>query len=236
MNSNPTPGRIAAIVAGGVLASLAVVVLAVGAGFTWLEDRKDADGYYMTSAERFATPTYALATESLDIDDDVPGAVSGTVRFDVRGDAAKPVFVGIARTRDVDAYLADTAHATLTDVQVDPFAADYRSSPGFAAPAAPATRDIWAASRTGTGQQRLEWDVQDGDWSVVVMNADGSARVDADVAVGTDLPIVGTLATVGLIAGVLLFAGGAGLIVGGLLPPRRSSAGRSGASVAQPSR
>lgn len=47
MNSNPSPGRLTAIVAGGVLASLAVLVLAAGAVFTWIDHRKDADGYYI---------------------------------------------------------------------------------------------------------------------------------------------------------------------------------------------
>jgi hypothetical protein len=224
MNSNPTAGRLTAIVTGGVLASLAVVVLAIGAGFTWLDDKKSDDGYYMTSSERFATPTSALATENLDIDDDLPGRITGTVRFDVRGSAEKPVFVGVARSRDVQAYLAGTAHATLTDVEVDPFAAEYRTASGMATPAAPATRPIWAASATGTGRQRLEWDVKDGDWSVVVMNADGSPNVQADVAVGSDLPLVGDIATVALLSGLVLFAGGAALIAGGLVAPRRRSA------------
>lgn len=225
MNPNPTAGRLAAIVTGGVLASLALVVLVAGAAFTWLEHRKDADGYYMTSSERFATPTHALATESLEIDDDVPGSVSGTVRFDVRPNGEQPVFVGIARSRDVERYLADAPHATLTDVQTDPFAADYRTTArGSATPAPPATRDLWVASRQGTGEQRLTWDVQDGDWSVVVMNADGSANVDADVAAGADLPIVGALATGSLIGGLVLLAGGGALLAGGLRTPRRRRA------------
>ena len=224
MNSNPTAGRLAAIVTGGVLASIAVVVLAIGAGFAWLDHEKNDDGYYMTSTERFATPTNALTTENLDIDDDLPGDVSGTVRFDVRGSSSKPVFVGVARSRDVDAYLSGTAHATLSDVKVDPFEAEYRTAPGTAAPAAPATRDIWAASASGTGAQRLDWDVEDGDWSVVVMNADGSPDVHTDVAVGSDVPIVDDIATVAIISGLVLFVGGAALITGGLLAPRRRSA------------
>ena len=99
----------------------------------WLEDRKDADGYYTTSAERFSTNTYALATENLDIDDGLPGSATdyGKVRFKVRSDDATPVFVGIARTRDVDAYLDRSAHATLTDFDVDPFEADYRTTGGL---------------------------------------------------------------------------------------------------------
>jgi hypothetical protein len=224
MNSNPSAGRIAAIVTGGVLASLAVIALAVGAGFNWLDNRKDADGFHMTSSERFATSTHALATENLDIDDDVPGDVTGSVRFDVRSAHAQPVFVGVARSRDVEAYLAGSTHATLTDIGSDPFEAEYRTAPGTQSPAAPATQPIWAVSRTGTGEQHLDWDVQPGDWSVVVMNADGSADVAADVAVGADLPFVGTVATVSLIAGGVLLVGGLALIGGGLVTPRRRPA------------
>ncbi|MBE2320143.1 hypothetical protein DVA67_029525 [Solirubrobacter sp. CPCC 204708] len=223
MNSNPSGGRLAALVTGGVLASLAVVLLAVGASFAWLDDRKDADGYYMTDSERFSTSTYALATENFDVDHDLPGVVSGTVRFDVRPNGGKPVFVGIARSRDVKDYLAASAHATLTDVEVDPFAADYRMSDGNARPAAPAGRDIWVAQAQGSGPQRLDWDVEGGDWSVVVMNADGSPAVDAGVAVGSDVPLVGTLKLTALISGVVLLVGGAGLMVGGALAPRRRS-------------
>src|SRR5690349_20223952 len=74
MNKNLTGGRLAAIIAGGAIASLATLVLLVGAGFQWLEHEKDADGYYNTSSERFSTGTYALSSERLDIDDGVPGA------------------------------------------------------------------------------------------------------------------------------------------------------------------
>ena len=102
MNStplNPSPGRLGAIITGGAIASIATVLLAGGAGLNWLDDRKDADGYYTTTAERFSTNTYALATENLDIDDGVPGSATdyGKVRFKVRSDSGAPVFVGIAR-------------------------------------------------------------------------------------------------------------------------------------------
>jgi len=147
MNTNPTGGRLAAIITGGVLASIALLVLVTGAGFAWLDNRKDADGYYMTDSQRFSTDTYALATENLDIDDDIPGSVSGNLRLDVQAGGGKPVFVGIARSRDVRRYLATSPHATLTDVEVDPFAADYRTSGGTTRPGAPAAQDIWVATR-----------------------------------------------------------------------------------------
>jgi hypothetical protein len=223
MNTNPTGGRLAAIITGGVLASVALLVLVAGAGAAWLDSRKDADGYYMTDSERFSTDTYALATENLDIDDDIPGSVSGNLRLDVQAGNGKPVFVGVARSRDVQGYLATSPHATLTDVEVDPFVADYRTSGGTTRPGAPAAQDIWVAKTHGSGPQRLTWDVDDGDWSVVVMNADGSANVDADVAVGADLPIVGTIATALLITGGLGVLTGTALIAGGFLTRPRPS-------------
>lgn len=223
MTKNLTGGRLAAVITGGVLASFALLLLAAGAGFSWLDGHKDADGYYMTSSERFSTSTYALATETLDIDDDVPGSGSGHVRVDVQPSGGKPVFVGVARSHDVQDYLAMSAHATLTDVEVDPFVADYRTSDGTRAPGVPGTRDIWVAETQGTGPQKLEWDVEHGDWSVVVMNADGSPSVAADVAVGSDLPLVGTLATLLIVVGGMGLLTGSALIAGGffVVPPRR---------------
>ncbi len=112
----------------------------------------------------------------------MPGSTTdyGKLRVKVRADEAKPVFVGIARTSDVDTYLDRSAHATLTDFDVDPFVADYRTTGGLTAPAAPGTQSIWASKAAGTGTQTLTWNAEDGDWSVVVMNADGSAGVDTE--------------------------------------------------------
>ena len=220
---NPSPGRLGAIITGGAIASIATLVLAGGAGAHWLEDRKDADGYYTTSASasrptrtrsRPRTSTSMMAC---------PGRppTTASVRFKVRSDDAKPVFVGVARTRDVDAYLDRSAHATLTDFDVDPFVADYRTTGGLTAPAAPGTQPIWAAKATGTGTQTLTWDAEDGDWSVVVMNADGSAGVDTDISVGAEVPIVGDLATGLTIGGISGLGIGVALIAGGLITPRR---------------
>jgi hypothetical protein len=220
---NPSPGRLATIITGGAIASIATLVLAAGAALHWVEDRKDADGFYTTSAERFSTDTYALATENLDIDDGLPGAGDqyGQVRLKVRSDEGAPVFVGVARTTDVNAYLDRSAHATLTDVEVDPFAADYRTTGGLARPAAPGTQPIWASAASGGGTQTLTWDVEDGDWSVVVMNADGSSGVDTDISVGADAPIVGDLATGFTIGGFSLLGIGGALMAAGLIRPRR---------------
>jgi hypothetical protein len=220
---NLSGGRLTAIIVGAAIATVAMMALASAAALSWVDGKKDADGYFTTDSERFSTNTYALATEDLDIDDGVPGGNDpyGKVRFKVRSDGGAPVFVGIARTDDVDRYLGASAHATLTDVEVDPFRAEYRTSGGDRRPAAPGTQSIWETSAEGGGTQTLTWDIEDGNWSVVVMNADGSPGVSTAVSVGADAPIVGDLAEAALIAGIVLLVGGGGAMAAGAISPRR---------------
>ena len=57
----------------------------------------------------------------------------------------------------------------------------------------------------------LTWTLQDGDWTVVIMNADGSAAVSAAVSAGAGVPMVSTLIA------VLFGLAGLFLLVGALL-------------------
>ena len=75
-------------------------------------------------------------------------------------------------------------HTTVHDVEAGPFDsfdADYTRHAGQRHPASPEHADIWAASNQGAGTQTVAWEIEDGNWSVVVMNADGSLGVDADI-------------------------------------------------------
>jgi hypothetical protein len=212
-----SPGRVIAIVAGAAAALLAAGFLAAGGLLLWADGHKDADGYLSTASKPFTTSTYAIATDDLDIDADASDLVTsqdayGKVRVKVspRGDA--PVFVGIAPTDEVSGYLHGSPHATLTDVDADPFRASYRVNGGHEHPASPTEQRFWAASAHGAGAQTLTWDVRHGSWSVVVMNADGSAGVDAAVSVGADVPVLDWLGWV-VLGGGLVLLGGAGVLL-----------------------
>ena len=128
--------------------------------------------------------------------------------------------VGIAPTRDVNAYLRGTAHATVTDVDYEPFRASYRTHSGARRPAAPSAQRFWVANAEGTGRQTLTWKVRDGSWSIVVMNADGSANVDAGVSAGTDAPWLSAAGWGSLGGGVLLMAVAGALVAVGVRRPR----------------
>jgi hypothetical protein len=236
--TNPTPttppqrssaARTTSVVVGVIVGLLSLALLAVGGVLLWAESKKDDQGYISTHTERFHTRSAAIATENLDVDSGGPGWLTshdryGNVRLEVAPRTDKPVFVGIARTKDVSTYLRGTSHATLTDVEVDPFEATYRTERGDARPAAPASQRIWAASAHGAGTQTVIWDVKHGDWSVVVMNADGSRGVDTGVSAGADFPILAALAwgTVG--SGLVLLGVASMLIVVGTTAQRRAPA------------
>jgi hypothetical protein len=210
-----------------VLSLFAVALMVLGGFLLWANGEKNADGYVTTSTERFATPTSALATENLDIDLDGAGWLVnshtlGKLRLKVAPATDKPVFVGIARTSDVSRYLRGTAHATLTDVDTDPFSATYRTAAGDRSATAPASQRFWAASATGGGTQSLTWKIRSGNWSVVVMNADGSSGVDAGVSAGADLPVLPALGWGVLGGGVVLLLAGGVLIVRGGRGPRQA--------------
>ena len=194
--------RLPAVVAvlTGVLAAL---LLAAGTGALYAEHQKD-DGWFTTTDERFSTDARALATESLDMDlDGFDAGLAGKARLQVTSAAGGPVFVGIAPTQDVERYLAGTEHATLTHLDTSPFQATTETVPGDRAPAEPAAPDIWSASTSGTGTQSLEWDIEDGEWSAVVMNPDASRGVDVRASAGTDASFLQPLA-LGLLGGALV--------------------------------
>jgi hypothetical protein len=206
----------------GSLTALLATALVLGGGFAlYGEAEKNDDGYLTTDAERFTADTRALATENLDVDLGdgewvlQPGDL-GKVRLEAESRDGKPLFVGIARTTDVERYLSDVPHTTVRDVEAGPFdsfSADYARHTGRRHPASPENADIWAASNQGPGRQTVDWEVEDGNWSVVVMNADGSLGVDADISAGADVPFLNELGWIALGSGSVALVVGIGLIV-----------------------
>jgi hypothetical protein len=220
-------GRIAAVVASGLVGLFAFGLLAAGAAALWGDAQKDENGYISTGSDRFATSTRALTSENLDLDldglDTLIGSDSyGKIRLEVASHDDKPLFVGIARTSDVSDYLRGSSHAVVTDVDYSPFHADYDEKAGDRPLAPPAGARIWAASAHGAGTQTMTWDVEDGDWSVVVMNADGSAGVDAGVKAGAQLSFLDEAGWVLLGTGLLALAAAGALLYAGVRPRRGS--------------
>jgi hypothetical protein len=214
-------GPIVVAVAGGIVALLAAGLLVAGAALLFLAEQRDSQGYLTTGPHDFASPTFAISSDDLDVVADAPRWLFdqdrlGTIRIRAGG-SERPLFIGIAPTREAQGYLLEVPHQVATDVGTDPFGVVYREAIGSRPPRPPEGEPFWVASSVIRGEGELAWDVAPGRWAVVVMNADGSAGIDAQLELGAK---VGFLVPVGVgltVGGALLFMVGIGGVVFGLL-------------------
>src|SRR5262245_5799630 len=147
--------RILGIVSGSLAGIAAVVLLLGGGGLLWAVDHHtDGDGYFTTKSHEYTTPTRAIATHDIDLDD-LPGNAA-SLRIRPEND----VFVGVARRQDVQAYLAGVDRAEIEDVDFFPFKVGYDHLAGTRTPKPPASQDFWVA--TGTAGKPLQWHVKEG--------------------------------------------------------------------------
>jgi hypothetical protein len=203
----------------GALAALVALALTAGGGtLVWAHaTQRDRAGYYTTGTERFATDTYAL-TSHVDLGD-VPGEHDwtiahpvGTVRIRATAATERALFVGVAPTSAVDRWLAGVAHERVNGANFGPFEFDSTVVTGDRAPTAPTTESFWAASATDAKTTTLRWPSEGGDWTIVVMNADGSAGVNAAVTAGAKTGVLLPIG-LGLLAAAVLFGGIATLLM-----------------------
>jgi hypothetical protein len=171
---------------------------------------RDADGFLTSPQDRLATDGFAITSEDAHLHTDgtlerLPDAVIGDIRLSVEEAGGNELFVGIAPAADVRTYLADVQHDTLLEVRDgDPV---YRSTPGGAPATPPTEQTFWVAEATGT-EPELTWTLEEGDWAAVVMNADGTASIAADVSAGAEVPVLATvIAVLFVLAGLFLLLG-----------------------------
>ena len=219
------PGRIVLTVVGALLALFGLVAVAAGATLIWADaTQRDAAGYYNTSTALLQSPGYALSG-SVDFGfrpsegDWVPTHPAGTVRIRAADPAGRAIFIGIAPSSQVDAWLGGVSRTVVRSLPGGPFERDVTEVAGSAVPGTPDAQLFWAARTSGPGLQTLAWDSRPGKWAAVVMNADGSPGVAANVSVGVD---TGLLLPIGLAAGgfgILVLAGAALMLYLGLRTP-----------------
>jgi hypothetical protein len=205
-------GRTGAMIGGGLLATAGALVAIVGGGVLAIGG---SDGTFATGHEDVSTTTHALVSKVATINGtkDFTDAL-GHPRISVDSESSKPVFVGVAHKADVDRYLQGAEIDRVTDLDVDPFTLDKTHMSGETHPKPPATQSFWVAQSTGT-KANLDWKVRDGNYRVVVMNADGSRGVDTQSRFEVEIPHLGTVAILALIFGLVTLGGGAALIAYG---------------------
>lgn len=198
---------IAAII--GVPMVIGSFMLSVGGGIALAVP--DSDGWVSTGQVRFETDSAALVGDDIEIDfggsfadgrtfvswDEIPAELTVISRN------GKSVFVGIARQEDARAYLAGVAADRVTSFDhhhdVQHVSGTFQAEP-------PGASDIWVAS---TVDGTLEWDVRNGDWAIVALNADGSPGIDVGITAAAKIPFLRGIGVVLIATGLLGMTAGA---------------------------
>lgn len=216
--------RTVVVVLGAALILIGTTLLAIGAVGLWADHQRGDDGYFSAGPERLTTESSVLTAPSLDVNGSGPDSfytedLLGDLRINGESKSAGALFIGIGPAAEVAVYLAGVNHTEVSDIEVDPFEASYTQHPGERPVADPAAQNFWVASDTGTGPRSLTWDVKSGDWAAVIMNADGSPGIDAQVGVAATLTAIRDLAIGALIGGALMLGAGVVVLVS-TFPPR----------------
>ena len=212
-------GKIAALIVGILVGFVGLGFLAGGGGLLWAnETQRDADGFFTTDEVELSTESYAIASDQIALGaepgDWFPSGRLATVRLEVTAANAAPVFVGIGPQADVEAYLDGVAHSQVSRITGEQ--ATYRNIDGDAEPALPADQTFWAVSAVGEGTQTITWDLEQGRWAAVVMDATAARGVTVDASAGADTELLGAIAFGLLAVGVVLLIAAIALVITGV--------------------
>ncbi len=203
-------GRIVALVLGVLLLLPGLGLLLAGGALLWADWTGRSDGFVVSPDEVFTSQGYALVSERIELQTDADwlpiSAALGTARVEVTGPGQDEVFVGIAPVADATAYLGDVQRTVIDDLGFDQPASRADELAGGEPSGPPAEQDIWTAQTSGPGMQQLSWEPAEGDWMLVVMNADGSAGLQVEARVGAEFPALAGIGWGVLIGGLLLTA------------------------------
>ena len=167
----------------------------------------------MSPTQDFSSPTYAILSESADLDTDgaewALDTFLGAVR--IRSESDRPVFVGIGPAADVTRYLGGVERDVVDDLDEsgDP---ELTRRAGGEPTGPPGDETFWVTSTTGSGERTIDWEPEDGDWRVVVMNEDASRGISSGLSIGAELDSILWIGMGLLLAGAL-FAAGAALAI-----------------------
>jgi hypothetical protein len=181
-------------------------LVGVDLGFT------DDEGFLTTPPADLKRATHAVAGEAV-FEGDWVWWYRHPTTVRIRMTSDRPIFLGIAPRADLEAYLSDVSYSEIERIDFDTYrgrrlwATEYDDVLGSSAPGRPGDQAFWIAQAEGAGTQTLFWTLEPGEWMLVVMNADGSAGVEASGSVGIEAPWL-------LAIGIGLLA--AGVVIGGI--------------------
>jgi hypothetical protein len=202
----------------GAAVGLVGGIVAVGGGV--LMAFVGSDSAFATDRESISTTTTALVTKIDDIGGmDEASGLLGRASLRVQAESGAALFVGVGPAAAVDRYLAGVDIDLVDDLEVEPFELQTTHRVGSVTPAVPSAQAFWIVDAASPDLD-LTWKLHDGDYRLVIMNADASKGVHTEARFAVKLPHLYPLG-VGLLAGggLVVLAGAVVFVLGLRTPP-----------------
>lgn len=201
-------GWFAMVLVGSIITMLTGALLAASVAASVLVSSRQDGSYLFSPQWQLSSSAYAVTTPEATLETSLRNLPDIRFAVTVESTDDDPIFVGIGPSADVDDYLSRVHISELAGAWGFPVRAQLRDIPGTERPEPPEEQDFWRAQSVGNGLQEFTWQAEEGEWALVVMNADGSAGIDARAAVGVEAPWAGPAAAFFIaVAGLLLPVG-----------------------------
>lgn len=153
-----------------------------------------------------SAPSDGTAAPLTVIDQKLRTLHGGTVKINVKGEGSFMLAAG--RPDDVEAWVGETAHNTVTGVSDDNKSLQLTHTEGEAAAPSPAGSDLWVTTENASGELNYTWSAPaDGDWSLLLAS-DGTKPAPSSISMtfpnDTSTPWAVPLMVLG---GLLMLAG-----------------------------
>jgi hypothetical protein len=163
-----------------------------------------------------AAPADGQAAPLTVIDQSLRTLHGGTVKINIEGDGNFLLAAG--RPDDVDAWVGQTAHNTVTGVSEDGKSLQVEHADGEAAAPSPAGSDLWVSTENASGELEYSWTPPaDGDWTLLLAS-DGTQPAPSSISMTFPNDTSTPWAVPLMVLGSLLILGG---IVLALLSARK---------------
>ena len=213
------------LIVGVLLIVLGIVGIAGGAAVLYYNSGTDSEGYQISpayevrsSANAFVLPVAPLQGSTFGwLGDDNTGAAKWIV---TAADGGKQVFMGWTQAADGSAYVRNFSYelpAQFWSWRVDAYYSKINVpsttivNPGMPA-RSPENESLWLDSVVTAGNATIYWDPtweQSADMKMlIIMNADGSSGVNADLQLGFKVPILTWLPYLLIPLGIVFCVGG----------------------------
>ena len=219
-----TAGKILLLVFGIIILLISMALIAGGATLLWVNSRYvDSAGYFASDTLHIERDSYAVVAGPIELDETavrVLNSIGVITAFEFQGknnNPSKQIFMGVTDEIGLANYLDNVDYDEINNIGfgwgLDIHGITYTNHPGYDEPSLPASESIWAVSVVGTASETLVWETRAGNYSIVVMNGDGSKGVDLDVIFKAKIPSLVKFGVGFLVSGIILLAIGSLMIV-----------------------